>query len=811
VKSKAYQKRKRDKEEIDTLKRELKEVERHRNQLAEENKRLRRKCVCSNKNIRKRALDCCAPTGGDADPLSLRNLLRLDIEVAATKRLNKKHKKTKAKVLLSMLETGELFGEDSKTVLEDYVTSSAREIFCAWKIQKAIDTGASGGLNYGAIESLRKIVEELGRYERGILPSSNVIQGEAAALEEMANNKTTGKLPYEKCESKNGECYKFKFECVVRLMLDAFGLTEIAIKEGGVQISITLDGAELFDHASHVMGGLKITDKRARDPSHGLSPINEDDEMIQSLLGKIQTRDACACLKILFAKDNKSTYDDDFSDMFEYAEELRTVGIAASRHGPALKPFDVSLPQDMASFWKALGLGGAAKVKEFFCHLCSCRSSDILQSFTGPNRCEECCTANTEQCRHHSVCDTALIERFTEELGDRFTEYLAMHGEEIKVVSEKTELILSDEVNASNNPRHINFEPPVIGPQRVEYVKFITTELRLRNLPLGGTLDDRREKLRNSLYMEQKYALIKCVLSRNEGAVSAMKHLIEDAIPCGLHMENRVGEKIIQMLLSKGLDAIVVKEVHPEDDTKTKLSLKKKTALSKKNVPKKKKKPKRNIPQVSFNEFVKKVELHMNTKILGTNRRPAQWSMPVTDKKELGPISMTNTKVRKIINSMDELIASVLTDTPEVKKALWYKSMDCYRDLIVMVRQREDFSDEDIEEFSELCDEFYQAWIDLHEREGITNYIHLIGSGHVTYYLRRYRNLYRFSQQGWESLNSKVKRIFYKNTQKGGKGSKDKTYLLPVVRFLQRDLLWKTGLADQFFEERYYNAEGDCD
>eukprot|EP00978_Attheya_sp_CCMP212_P035526 scaffold155032_cov47-Attheya_sp.AAC.1 len=67
--------------------------------------------------------------------------------------------------------------------------------------------------------------------------------------------------------------------------------------------------------------------------------------------------------------------------MFEYAEQLRTIGIAASPHGPALKPFDVSLPQDMASFWKAFGLDGAAKVKEFFCHLCSCRSSDILQSF----------------------------------------------------------------------------------------------------------------------------------------------------------------------------------------------------------------------------------------------------------------------------------------------------------------------------------------------------------------------------------------------------------------------------------------------
>jgi cyclophilin family peptidyl-prolyl cis-trans isomerase len=76
-------------------------------------------------------------------------------------------------------------------------------------------------------------------------------------LEEFANKKETGNLPYEKVDSKKGECYKFKYECVVRLMLDASGLTEIAINEGNVQIFITLDGAELFDHASHLMGGMR--------------------------------------------------------------------------------------------------------------------------------------------------------------------------------------------------------------------------------------------------------------------------------------------------------------------------------------------------------------------------------------------------------------------------------------------------------------------------------------------------------------------------------------------------------------------------
>jgi hypothetical protein len=252
VRTADYKKRKRQEEEIDKLRRELNEVKSQSRQLSEENNRLRRVCWCHKQ--RKTNNHCAPPTTNDN---SSRNLLRLDIELAATKRLSKKHKKTKAKVLLSMLQTGELFGDDSKDVLEGYVKQSARDIFRAWKIQKAIDTGATGGLNYGAIESLRKVVEELDRYERGILPSSSVIQDEAAALEEFANNKETGNLPYEKVESKNGECYKFKYECVVRLMLDAFGLTEIAINEGNVQISITLDGAELFDHASHLMGGMR--------------------------------------------------------------------------------------------------------------------------------------------------------------------------------------------------------------------------------------------------------------------------------------------------------------------------------------------------------------------------------------------------------------------------------------------------------------------------------------------------------------------------------------------------------------------------
>jgi hypothetical protein len=48
------------------------------------------------------------------------------------------------------------------------------------------------------------------------------------------------------------------------------------------------------------------------------------------------------------------------------------------------------------------------------------------------------------------------------------------------------------------------------------------------------------------------------------------------------------------------------------------------------------------------------------------------------------------------------------------------------------------------------------------------NYTHLLNSSHVTYYLRRFRNLYHYSNQGWESQNSQMKYVYPHRTNRGG-------------------------------------------
>jgi hypothetical protein len=106
------------------------------------------------------------------------------------------------------------------------------------------------------------------------------------------------------------------------------------------------------------------------------------------------------------------------------------------------------------------------------------------------------------------------------------------------------------------------------------------------------------------------------------------------------------------------------------------------------------------------------------------------------------------------------------------------------------------FFDEEIDAFGTQCDDFFELWVDLTGLEGMTNYIHMIGSGHMTYYLREWRNLYRYSQQGWETLNSLLKNIYFRRTQRGGHkgdGQSRNSKLPPIAKWMQRRLYFLSG------------------
>jgi hypothetical protein len=97
--------------------------------------------------------------------------------------------------------------------------------------------------------------------------------------------------------------------------------------------------------------------------------------------------------------------------------------------------------------------------------------------------------------------------------------------------------------------------------------------------------------------------------------------------------------------------------------------------------------------------------------------------------------------------------------------------------------------------------------------DGVTNYIHMLGAGHIRYYLRKWGNLHRFQNQGWEAYNAMITSFWHHRTRKGG-GKLNRSKIVPIAQWILRLMLWKTGVAQRYFSsldaERIVDNESEC-
>ena len=197
--------------------------------------------------------------------------------------------------------------------------------------------------------------------------------------------------------------------------------------------------------------------------------------------------------------------------------------------------------------------------------------------------------------------------------------------------------------------------------------------------------------------------------------------------------------------------------------------------------------------------FIQAFEDLTNRQILGSEERRSNWRVCTAEDMAghtiIADQPMPNNHVRKFVGKFEALCALCLSDDIE-RQAKWMEVIEIWKELITLAGQKEDLSDDEIDTFSNLCDRFFSKWVGLKGRDGITNYIHMLGAGHFTYYLRKWRNLYRFSQQGWEALNAQIKAFFFRRTQRGGHGGRQgqrNSKVKPIGLWLQRKLFFLSG------------------
>ena len=129
--------------------------------------------------------------------------------------------------------------------------------------------------------------------------------------------------------------------------------------------------------------------------------------------------------------------------------------------------------------------------------------------------------------------------------------------------------------------------------------------------------------------------------------------------------------------------------------------------------------------------------------------------------------------------------------------------------MIILRKKEGNDNDEELAAFQKHALYFFQTWINLYEKNSITNYIRIIGVGHFIEYMKRYGNLSKYSQQGWEALNALIWLFFFRWTNKGGRKSGDvltnlKSKLVPIGRLVQRRLLWVCNLFPPTFWDNDY-------
>jgi len=679
-------------------------------------------------------------------------------------------------ILISAIFKSEVAGgmleEES---LEFFKRYYRKTVFSPHNILQEMDM-KGGVLNYTGIELLRNIEMKGIKFSSTILPSRTTLQRYARKVELIANNL----CPVQHYEDGNefGEGFRFDFEKTIKLLLKTHSLTGTAATRK-VELSSSIDGATLTKSLGFVGAGVKLIDIACKHPI-----TNECVNIPAAESCLTQSKERCFPFEIVIAKDNQNTYRT-FEQFFTFIGDAASDGevdensVCRNKIYPEFLPFNLLSAGDMVGHNKCLKKGGCSFTTENFCIYCDeIRSkSYVPKEELCSSVCEELhANKNDWQCYHQKMLtneNVSMMEekrQALEELVDNI-DYLIT---EENMVEERLfySSVVSENLLRTFNSIYYQVNVSAAS-ELITYNNLVNKELRLRNIPTRGSLETKRTVL--LLRMKQEYQLknLRQSLNHANPDVRAFYSLLT-AMPCILHGENHICLKILKMILIEGYSNCLDGSLY--------------SAI-------------RGNGSARFDQYVKDVERLINYEILGDEFNPSQWHFPLqqdVSPKRVGELKSDNNTARKLLTNSMKLIEISITDND--RKELYISCINNILPSLTLLRKKTDFTDDDINKFQELFDEFFQRWVQLWGEKSITNYIHIYQSGHISELLFHWRNLYKYSQQGWEALNGAIKTFFFRRTNRGGHTGKHsrKSKLKAISRWLQRRLIFMCGFNEDY-------------
>ena len=165
---------------------------------------------------------------------------------------------------------------------------------------------------------------------------------------------------------------------------------------------------------------------------------------------------------------------------------------------------------------------------------------------------------------------------------------------------------------------------------KASYTRSLIKDLQLRELDIDGAALELQARLRDSHIEECKLKLLEDDLNHGKISKRSALYVALNAIPCSLHLENRVGLKIITRLLRIG-----VANAKEGNLTSCDASTEKKRT----------------------DQYIQQVESLLCNSVLGSGARPISYQLPFDEtNKTVGTITLDNMKTRVVIEDLFKLV-----------------------------------------------------------------------------------------------------------------------------------------------------------
>jgi hypothetical protein len=638
-----------------------------------------------------------------------------------------------------------------------------KNIFSPQNLLRLMDQNG-GQLSMTGINLLRNLESKGEKHcHRCIIPSSGSIKRAADIVDKVASTV----VPFKEGTLENGsEVVEFEVEPVINSLLKSFNLEE-ASKERPIALNVAIDGSRITSNLHHTTFGVKMVDRAACDPVTGQLIYGSQSATT------VQSRDYCFPLKIVLSPESGEVFKS-FEDIMKRVKDLTNEEIS-KKYLNGAKPPEIHFNADLSAQWKLIGRGYGCKSRDGHpCHVCAIHDRDLHVS--NAVHCNKWCRELHKddpkwKCYHQEFLDPERLSELRKELDIVKTE---LHH----VIEQFTDIQKDSKLNTNEDPRKplsglqkkhttsIHFDIAAAGNSaKSMYEKIVRHDLTIREMDTTGTLSEMQYRLKQHLIQEHHYKKLNEAIAHASGTDDSII-LLSELTPCILHMEMRTILKFVQVILDDSLEVVKAQAYNNKTATIGKV----------------------------FENYFTELNKVFNESIFGTKVRPYNFNVPYDARtKMIDTITFDGGKCRILLYNMHHLLDFCVTDP--VNREKWNIIIENYIEAFQIVRQKQDLSRDEIKMFQNHVDKFFQVYTQFIGRRGMTNYFHMLGSGHIADYLVRCGNLYQHSQQGWEAFNSFLKVYYFRRTTRGGGKGSEYNRIRQIARWLARRLLWSTGMS----------------